>query len=204
MNIKEIIVYHGTTKNNANIIYSTKYFKNSIGNNEYMGNGIYFYDNHINALHMCIGKYIKAYKTIPTYKKLSEEYAIVSAVLKVNDNEILDMNSYAVKLKLYYLYKKIKDSMINVNDKQMNDGFYLNFISKNFPDFLKNYKVLKNTYNKEIISQKLRKTKKVKSRIIYDIKQVYYNVIDSSCIFNINICENNYEDEYNIIENLYI
>jgi hypothetical protein len=193
-------LYHGTKSEFADSIISKKKFENSIDNCLFLGNGVYFYDSHINALYYNIGRYRELNQKIPTSEELNESYKVLSANIIVQNHEILDMNKYEVKYSYIYIFKKIINRLEKIKGydlEKYKDGFILNFLQEQ-SEFLKGYKVIKNIYNKRITKNSL-----FISRIAFDVKQTYYCVIDNDCITNIKVDNNNCDEEYNVIEKIY-
>ena len=78
MNIINDTVYHGTNREAANNII-THGFKPSIKNNEWLGNGIYFFKDYISAEYW--------------QRKYKSNGVVLQASIEVNKNEWFDLNN---------------------------------------------------------------------------------------------------------------
>ena len=206
--ICKLVGYHGTTKENAESIYNNQKFNISVGNELFLGNGIYLYDSCINALYYNIGKYIKMYNKLPKFIELNNSYSILKLDVECEDNQILDLNTYESKYSYIYAMKKIDEIFKDneeYNDLKFKDGYILNFLIKyrDRHNMLKGCKIIKNIYNKDIVNKNEIKTKKyIQSRIAYERKQTYYCIINDNRIKRINYINNN-KKNYDDIEKLY-
>ncbi|MHC1696035.1 MAG: hypothetical protein AB9835_12370 [Eubacteriales bacterium] len=95
--------YHGTSSSNAHIIYNEKAFSISKGNKEWLGSGIYFYDEYQDALCWASDRY-------------DIDGDIIHAIIKIKENEYIDFDTYIGKCYL----REIIDTLHNEFDIQLN------------------------------------------------------------------------------------
>ncbi len=84
--------YHGTSLENANKICKSSNeinFKISCGKTEWLGNGVYFFDNKQNAIDW--SKKVRQF----------EEIGIVSAMIKADEEKVFDLVGNPKHLKLF-------------------------------------------------------------------------------------------------------
>ena len=103
MNKREIIGYHGTTKEYADRIINENCFLDSCKDNEWLGHGVYFF------------QYISHAKWWVSRRRFSgKETAIVQALLSFYDDQLLDLDDPDARKKLFDIYKvatvKMEDS----------------------------------------------------------------------------------------------
>lgn len=89
--------YHGTTRDNAEHILSTRKFYLSKGEEEWLGSGIYFYPNLNDAYDW------------------RESEVILHAVIKIKEDEYLDLDTKDGK----EVYRNIINSLYNYTDEEM-------------------------------------------------------------------------------------
>lgn len=204
MDEKNIItVFHGTTFESALKILKENHFNKSCNEDDWLGNGIYFYDNLNNAILYNIRKYINHNALYPTYDKLSKERVILVANIEYSDNEIVDFNEIENLQKLLGLWKLFYDKIKNnetYKKLKYKDGFMINWLLKK-TDFFSGCKILKNTFNLDLrFKRKISKIFDKKTKIGYNLTQIFWCILDESCIKNLNLYNDNYEKQFIIIK----
>lgn len=205
MNEKNIItVFHGTTKESALKILKEKHFDKSCNDDDWLGTGIYFYDNFNNAILYNIRKHINETREYPTYKELSEKREILVTNIEYTDDEIVDFNEIENLQKLLGLWKLFYDKVKNYETYKKlkyKDGFMINWLLRE-TDYFAGCKILKNIFNLDLrFKRDINEIFNDKTRIGYNLNQVFLCVLDESCIKDFYICEENYENKFIIIKN---
>lgn len=126
--------YHGTNKSSANNILKDRSFFISQGNEEWLGTGIYFYDNYSDALY---------------WNKDGAKYSekIIHAIIKIADDEFLDIDSINGHDLYYEVIKLIYNQCPEIvkGSVQENQCAVMNLIW----DTNKNIKVIAASFAKE-------------------------------------------------------
>ena len=205
MDEKNIItVFHGTTLKSALKILKENHFNKSCNDEDWLGSGIYFYDNLNNAILYNIRKYLNKNSSYPNYNKLSQERGIIVANIEYTDNEIVDFNEIENLYKFLGLwnlfYNRVKNNQ-KYESLSLKDGYMINWLL-NETDYFSGCKILKNIYNLDLrfnrnISEIFNNT----TKIGYNLNQVFLCVLDESCIKNINLYDKNYKNEFTLIKN---
>lgn len=172
-NDEEVVVYHGTTKNCATSIISMNKFipGEDIKNEDYLGKGIYFFDNYEHAILWNIRDYyMKETKEID-YDTYSNNYDIVEALIKVNKANILDLDTQKNIAKFDKLVNKIEKTLNALPE-------YLHARNKNAA--ILNY-LQKNGYIDDVylVKQKIKQTLRVSK--LHSFNYIYREVI---CVKN--------------------
>lgn len=198
-------VFHGTDNKSAELILKTKKYEKSDNEDDWLGSGIYFYDNLDNAILYNIRQYINKNKEYPTYEKLISQRSILINTIECNEDEIVDFNEFENLQKLLILWKMFYDRVkksSKYNNLKYKDGYIINWLCKH-TDYFKGAKIFKNTFNLDIrFNKNVSDIFKGKSRIGYMIAQVFICVIDDSCIKDIKLLNNNYENDYTTIKDV--
>lgn len=203
--MKQLTLYHGTTTTVKDKILNGDNFKFSNSISDWLGPGIYMYDNALNALEYNMKNYSREHRYFPNYKDFLKEYAILECKVVVDDKEILDFNEFENKHKYIYLCEKLH--MLAIKDKKYIeltekgkyvDGYFLKYILEK-SEYFKEYKILTNIFIREFKHA----TYITKSRFAYEIKQRFYCIIDDQCIKSKEYSKDNYKHEYNIIQEIY-
>lgn len=204
----EHIGYHGTTKMSAENILITQKIDDSIGEEEWLGRGKYFYDRYTNAIEYNIRKYNenKSISEPISYKNLTKNYTILETVIKCPEKDILDLDEIIILSKFIWawekIYNKVKD---NQEFKELNykDGYIIDYMLNEIPDC--KYKIVMKTFDRITRNVKYRGKENVvfdKTRIIYEIKQRYICIKDENVIETIHENEKDYQREYDNIGRL--
>ena len=120
--------FHGTSKINANVIIKEG-FKLSEGDNQWVGDGVYFFTDDIgdgqqNAIYWA--KY-KAWD-----KKLKQYtypfYAVIKSQIEVEEDKILDLTTHEGVEVFEYIVEKCKDKLKELGKQKVYiDGYVINF-----------------------------------------------------------------------------
>lgn len=205
---EEFTAYHGTTISAAQNIISTQQIEDSVGKEEWLGRGKYFYDRYTNAIEYNIKKYNenKNINKPISYSNLIENYSILEVIIKCPKRDILNLDEIMLLSKFVWawekIYFKVKD---NEEFKRMNyrDGYIIDYMLNEIPDC--KYKIVIKTFDRATKVQQNRGKENMvfdKTRIIYEIKQKYICVKDGTVISKINENKNEYKKEYDNIRRL--
>lgn len=198
-----VTLFHGTTDEAANEIYKEKNFKKSNKNDDWLGRGIYFYNNINNAILYNIRKYKNNNHIYPTYKELSDSRKILVVNVKYNEDTIIDFNEINNLRKLLGLWKIFIDRFKDCEEYaklKFKDGFVINWMFDN-TDFFEGCQIIKNIFDLDLrFNRKIDELFDRKTRIGYNLNQEFFCIINEECIENINIYNENYEDNYEIIK----
>lgn len=199
------IGYHGTDKHSANCILLKNEFNKSNNDDDWLGRGIYFYDNINDTILYNIRKYINTNKKYPEYKELSKERKILVCTIECNSDNIFDLNEIDNIRKFLGLWKMFYEKVKN-NEKYKNldykDGYMINWLFDN-TDYFKGCQVISNIFSLDLkFKRKINKIFNKKTRIGYTLQQKYICVVDDKCIKEINLFNKNYINEYTIIKDL--
>lgn len=134
--------YHGTSKENAMIILKSKTFIPAGSSRDWLGCGVYFFENDLR----------QAYKFSKAKNKLSfEKVCVLGAVIKVRENQFLDLTVYEGR-EFFEEYASLLKEKLKALDKKTGgswkhkEGYVADFLNEDMPyDFIKAaYKVPKN------------------------------------------------------------
>ena len=202
----KIVGYHGTSKECAENIIDTQNIEDSIGDEEWLGKGKYFYDRCTNALEYNMKKYNEnreINKPI-SFNRLMEEYCILEASISCDKKEILDLDEIVLLSKFIWaweqIYKVVKDDE-NFQKLEFRDGYIIDYMIGE----VCSYKIVTKTFDRFLKNKMYRDKENTlfdKTRIIYEVKQKYICVKDKSCICNIVKNTADYSTAYNQISNL--
>lgn len=114
MNEEDVTIgYHGTKKENVEIICKENFHINLDKENKlFLGYGIYFFDLCDDALDWNIKNFIKEFKYLPKYEMILNKYGIIESKIKVEEKDILDLDSKENLYKLEILIKKIEGKLV--------------------------------------------------------------------------------------------
>jgi hypothetical protein len=140
------VLYHGTDKKSAKSIIAEN-FKPSEGDNHWLGNGIYFFEDDVHAYHWILEKYVKNKNILPhkLRKSVFKDNKILCACIEIDKNRIFDLD----KLKYYIIYvSSYREVMSEIDDegKPVPDGAFINLL---FDDmgFGEDYDIVKYTFH---------------------------------------------------------
>lgn len=202
----KIVGYHGTSKNCAENIINTQNIEDSIGDEEWLGKGKYFYDRCTNALEYNMKKYNEnreINKPI-SYNRLMREYCILEANISCDKKEILDLDEIVLLSKFIWAWEQIYEVVKDDEDFQkleFRDGYIIDYMIGE----VCNYKIVTKTFDRFFKNKMYRDKENMifdKTRIIYEVKQKYICVKDKACICNIVKSTTDYSTVYNQISNL--
>lgn len=204
-NIQQYKAFHGTTIDNAKSIIDGNEYKKSNNEDDWLGSGIYFYDNLDNVILYNIRQYKNDKKKYPTYNDLLEQRGILVSIIECYEDEIVDLNEFKNLRKFLGLWKMLYDRVKDDEEyKKLHykDGYMINWLCEE-TDYFKGCKIFKNIFSLDIrFRRKINKLFNGKTRIGYNIQQVFLCVVDESCIKSIEIFEDDYQDEYETIKDV--
>lgn len=197
-----ITAYHGTTIENATNIIKSNMYNQSDNMDDWLGRGVYFYDTLDNAILYNIRKYINDNKEYPNYEKIKQSRCILVNKIECNQDEMMDFNNFTNLQKILglwkMLYDRVKDDEI-FKKLKVQDGYIINWLYDN-TSYFDGCKIFKNTFKLDLrFRRKISKMFNKKTRIGYNINQVFICVVDKSCIRSVELYQECYEEEYNII-----
>lgn len=169
--------YHGTSLENAKKICKSSNdidFKVSCKTNEWLGNGVYFFDNKQNAVDW--SKKVRKFK----------EIGIVSAMITADEEKVFDLVGNLSHLEIFdKMCSIVADKYKNTTNKKIDSNFMSTTIEllkarKDF-DVIKAFFEIKNTNFKNI--------NKAREKFPINIGRIQICVINTNCITNCNIIE---------------
>ena len=200
-----IIGYHGTEIQSANLILSNSKYNQSNNEDDWLGSGIYFYDNLENAILYNIRKYINKNKIYPQYTELKNKTAILVNIIKCKEDEIVDLNEFENLQKFLGLWKIFYDRVKNNEEYKklkLKDGYMINWLCEN-TIYFKECKIFKNVFNLDLrFNRNISKIFNKKTRIGYNLNQIFICIVDDSCIKSIELYKNDYEKEFEVIKDV--
>ena len=128
-------MYHGTDLKTGKIIIESQRMEPSRGDHHWLGDGIYFYRDQKYAFRWIIIKYTQNFQNSRAldYKKISQEYIILTAELK--SDKIFDLDNLEMKLFFLDMRKIILDKsdqseriQKQLNESGFSDGVVLNVL----------------------------------------------------------------------------
>lgn len=192
----KLIGYHGTSKENANNILKYKKFLKSRDEDEWIGPGIYFYDNIENAY-----EYNMRNNNDLSYEDFVSKTSILEVNINCEEQNILNLNDFENKFRFILFYDLVKDYIKNnkrFKECDFQDGLVLKYLLEE-TDLLNGCQVITNVFSRTF----KKATKEINSRFAYEIKQLYINVIDEKCISDIKVANNRNEKLYKMINEIY-
>lgn len=204
MNKENIItLFHGTTVEAASEILNKQKFDKSNNEDDWLGKGIYFYENLNNAILYNIRKYYNTNKNYPTYDNLQYARKVLVIDVECSNEDIVDFNEIENLQKLLGLWKMFHDRVKHNNEYKTlkyKDGYMINWLLEN-TDFFAGCKIFKNTFNLDLrFRRKINKIFNKKTRIGYDLNQIFWCIINDDCINNIYEYDEGFEDKYELIK----
>lgn len=173
-----LTLYHGTDKTSGTKIISSKSFKRSLGEEHWLGDGVYFYEEKYYAFRWIYIAYIKKYpQHVPEMENITTKYTILSADIKTVPERIFDLAKIEHKLIFDRVYKKSLEKNKNRNLKIV-DGAVFNFLFYKM-GYKKEYDLIKALFIHEDNDIQINHT-----RLSY-IPEVQYCVINAEVIKNI-------------------
>ena len=199
------IAYHGTTRESATKILEKQTFNMSCNINDWLGRGVYFYDSIDNAILYNIRGYINENKLYPSYGNLNINRAILISEIVCKKDDILDLNDFEDLQKFLGLWIMFYDKVKNdetFKSLEFQDGYMIDWLFDN-TNYFDGCKLVKNIFRLDIrFNRRINKMFNKKTRIGYNINQIFLCVKDSSCINSIKLYSEEYEKRYNIIRNV--
>ena len=151
MNEENIVAYHGTTRDAAKNIIKTRKMDDSVGTEEWLGRGKYFYDRYTNAIEYNMKKYNenKNINELISYKNLILNYAILETVIKCAKEDILNLDEIIILSKFVWAWEKIYNKVKeNPDFKKLKyrDGYIIDYMINEIPGC--NYKIVVKTFDR--------------------------------------------------------
>ena len=151
MDEENITGYHGTIKEAAKNIIETQKIDNSIGDEEWLGRGKYFYDRYTNAIEYNMKKYNenKNINELISYNNLIINYAILETTIKCAKEDILNLDEIIILSKFVWawekIYNKVKENP-NFQKLKYRDGYIIDYMINEIPGC--KYKVVVKTFDR--------------------------------------------------------
>lgn len=204
-NILKYKVFHGTTIDRAKSIINDNKYKKSNNEDDWLGSGIYFYDNLDNAILYNIRQYKNDEKKYPTYNDLLEQRGILVNIIEYGEDEIVDLNEFKNLQKFLGMWKMFYDRVKDDEEyKKLHykDGYMINWLYEK-TGYFKGCKIFKNIFSLDIrFRRNIDRLFNNKTRIGYNVQQVFLCVVDESCIKSIELFTDDYEEEYETIKDV--
>lgn len=135
MEQEEAIVYHGTTKSCASSILSMdKFIPGKDNNEDFLGEGIYFFGDYKHALLWNIRSYNKNYTKKIDYDQYVNKYDILDVIIQVKKENILDLddsNDIAKFDKIVGKLARVFEALPEYKDAKNKNSAILNYLQKN-------------------------------------------------------------------------
>lgn len=131
--------YHGTDKDSAEIIVKTQIMKSSKGNNHWLGDGCYFYEDVEYAFRWILLSYTKNFcnEFSKNYSKVFEEYSVLSAELNIQPQRLFSMDNINHKIIFLDTKKALMDKAQTsekykfiIKENGIVDGVVFNYLFK--------------------------------------------------------------------------
>lgn len=185
-------MYHATLKNNAVEITNTqifKYDKHAI-NQKFLGEGIYFYTERINAVDWTIKMYKDENRKLPdNASEIIDNYRIVTADILVDEKRVLNLDLREEIEKINILANIVNDHLGKYAQHYNKPvDVLLNYLMKN--NFLNNIDIVEKTFTYPV------KSNKYLSGVNYINKKVIC-IKNNNIITNANISKKITQKEYN-------
>lgn len=170
--MKEIVVYHGTTKENAKNIKQMNRFviKEDINNKAYLGTGIYFFEDYKHAIFWNMRNYKRVNylrKNNITYLEYINNYDIVDAIINVEERNYLDLDDVNNIWKFDRLVRSIDSKLASLPEYQNatnKNAAIINYLQKN--GFLEGILVISKFFKQDIHVSKLHSIKEIERKVI--------------------------------------
>lgn len=137
--VGRVMYYHGTTKDNADIIVKSQFMQPSVGDDQWLGEGYYFYYDVEYAFRWILIKYTNNFKNefSNNYDNIYEEYSILSAKINIDPERLFDLDNIHHKL-LFISVKTELSKKTEQSEKYHNriknnaivDGVVFNYLFK--------------------------------------------------------------------------
>lgn len=201
----KILGYHGTDKDSAKSILSQNAFDQSNNDDDWLGRGVYFYDNVQNSILYNIRQFINNYKIYPEYKDLSKERKILVAQIECDSEDVFDLNDIENIRKFIGLwkmfYERVKENQ-KYKSLKYKDGYMLNWLFDN-TNYFDGCKIILNIFTLDLkFHRNIDEMFNNKTRIGYTLQQKFICVIDNDCIKSVSLYNKNYQGKYNTIKDL--
>ena len=201
----QLKLFHGTNVEAAKMIIGQQDFIDSTNDEDWLGKGVYSYDNYQNALEYIMYAYKSKYKKENiSYDKLFERYTILEVDIEVDEDRIFDFNEFFSKYKYVIftkaIFDKIKDNSAFVQ-QYYKDGFLINFFIEN-TNFFDEIDLTTNIFIRELPREFTLKSPYFKSRIAFEIKQRFYCLKNHGCIKNVSYFDKDTKKEFDIIKSI--
>ncbi|RKI41090.1 hypothetical protein D7V86_13900 [bacterium D16-51] len=173
-----LTLYHGTERDIGSRIIASRTFIKSLGDEHWLGDGIYFYEEKNYAFRWIYISYSKKYPMCtPDIVNILKKYTVLAVDIIVAQERIFDLTKYEHKAQFDKVHirslEKIKNHKINITD-----GAVLNFMFHKM-EFNKKYDLIKAMFIHEDNDISITKT-----RLAY-IPETQYCVINKGIIENI-------------------
>lgn len=170
-----LTLYHGTKRDNGKRILATKTFHRSMGNNHWLGDGIYFYAEKSYAFRWLYLDYGKNHpSSIPKLSNIINKYIILSADISIELERIFDLTRAEHKMMFDKVFQRSIEKNKNLGLKIV-DGAVLNLMFQRM-DYNKRFDMIKALFIHEDNDISINKT-----RLAY-IPEVQYCVVDRGII----------------------
>ncbi len=167
------VLYHGTDKSSAKKIIADN-FKPSEGNNHWLGDGVYFYEEKFHAFKWEWYKCPKDKKKDKNY--LKNRVAIVMAKVNCEESRVFNLDRIEHKLLFEEMYKEINTTtklLKNLKDGACAEGVVLNYMFNKY-GYIKKFDIVKalfpiphKKYYNIIIQEKCKPIKKKTHRLTF-------------------------------------
>ena len=113
MDKKIIVGYHGTKKENIESICTNNFYIKEDNNGKlFLGSGVYFFCLCDDAIDWNVKKYFEEFLKVPTLELLISKYSIIESIIKVEKEDILDLDEKDKLYRLELLVDKIKGKLL--------------------------------------------------------------------------------------------
>lgn len=143
--------YHGTTKGNADDIVKTQLMIPSVGDEQWLGDGCYFYVDAEYAFRWILIKYTNNFRNefSADYSNIYGEYTIVSAEINIDDERLFSMENIQNRLLFIKVKTEISQKMAqsdkyrgSMKNNSVVDGVVFNYLFK-YEGYDKKYDAVK-------------------------------------------------------------
>lgn len=119
--MNEFLAYHGTSRDNAkSIIDMNKIIPGEdLDNADFLGKGIYFFDDYKNAIFWNVRDFKYKENKIPTYNDYIKKYSIIEAKIDCSNKNILNLNETSDLVKFDKIVNRISEILEKSEDYRM-------------------------------------------------------------------------------------
>lgn len=101
-------LYHGTERDKGKKIIVSQNFNRSLGDEHWLGDGIYFYGESCYAFRWIYLDYIRKYPhCTPKIQNVINKYVVLSADITIEINRIFDLSNVIHKILFDEVYKRV-------------------------------------------------------------------------------------------------